>query len=69
MQTYKGYMLKSDKYSPSLIRVSTEGIGGKIPNSLDGLFTSTGVAKQQIDAYLDSKPKKEPKNGETSTEG
>ena len=64
MIEYKGYQIKAFKDSPSLSLIVTAGKGGKIPDILSGLFTSTGIAKRGIDAYLNSKAKKEPANGE-----
>lgn len=65
MIEYKGYYIKADKISPMLSRVVTTGKGGKIPSVLDSLFTSYGLAKSEIDAYLLTK---ETKNGETRSE-
>ena len=62
---YKGYLIKADKQSPMLYKVAVEGQGGKIPTVLDTLFTSAGLAKFEIDAYLAIK---ESKNGKTRTE-
>lgn len=62
---YKGYLIKADKQSPTLFRVATAGQGGKIPLVLDSLFTSSGLAKAEIDSYLATK---ESKNGKTRTE-
>lgn len=64
MLEYKGYQIKGHKEFPSLSIVVTAGQGGKIPDVLSGMFTSGGVAKEAIDRYLDSKPKKENDNGE-----
>jgi len=52
---YKGYQIKPHKEIPTNYIVVTEGKGGKIPNALSGLFTSTGVAKTNIDSYLERK--------------
>lgn len=65
---YKGYLIKPSKMMPTLYIVTTAGQGGKIPSVLEGFFTSTGLVKLLIDNYVESKPKKEPKNGETRTE-
>lgn len=54
---YKGYYIKPNKAYPNNVVISTSGIGGKIPDSLGGLFTSTGVAKSAIDSYLEGKTK------------
>lgn len=56
MTTYRGYIIKPHKTFPRNYIVATEGQGGKIPNILSGIFTSTGFVQQIIDAYLD-KPK------------
>jgi len=60
---YKNYIIKASPDSPSLYSVATAGQGGKIPNILDSLFTSIGIAKDTIDAYL---IQKELKNGKAS---
>lgn len=60
---YKGYLIKPNKQMPSSYCVATAGQGGKIPAVLEGLFTSVGIAKIEIDAYLMSK---EVKNGKAS---
>lgn len=52
---FKGYYIKPHKQYPNNYVVSTSGIGGKIPDILGGLFTSTGVAKQAILRYLEGK--------------
>lgn len=60
---YKNYIIKPALDCPSLYVVATVGQGGKIPNILDSLFTSTGIAKDTIDSYL---VMKELKNGKAS---
>ena len=62
---YKGYLIMGSAQSPSLFRVSTEGQGGKIPNVLQGLFTSRHVAMQLIDGYVGNQ--KGADNGKTSS--
>ena len=62
---YKGYIISSAPASPSLYKVATEGQGGKIPNSLSGLFTSKDVVMQLIDMYLETQ--KGFDNGKTAT--
>lgn len=52
MKTYKGYYIKPDKITPNNCVIVTEGRGGKIPNVLDGLFTSIQTAVNAIDKYL-----------------
>ena len=54
---YKGYQIKPNKHMPNQLIVVTAGRGGKIPSVLDGMFTSTSIAKTHIDAYLESKEK------------
>lgn len=56
---YEGYDIKPHKQNPTCYIVVTSGRGGKIPNMLDGLFTSPVYAKLAIDTYLAGKPKKE----------
>jgi hypothetical protein len=52
---YKGYDIKPHKEFPTSYIIVTEGKGGKIPRVMEGLFTSTAVAKQQIDKYAEAK--------------
>lgn len=54
---YKGYQVKPAKNMPSHLTIVTAGRGGKIPNVLDGMFTSHAIARKSIDAYLESKEK------------
>ena len=63
---HRGYLISPAKASPSLVTIATEGRGGKIPNSLTGMYTSVGLAKLDIDRYLESKGKEDAK---TSNEG
>ena len=63
MKTYNGYILSPNPFSPTLIRIATEGQGGRIPKVLEGSFTSYGVATQAIDQYLEAT---EVKRGKTS---
>lgn len=55
--SYEGYDIKPHKEVPTSYIVVTSGKGGKIPNVLDGMFTSRAVAKDKIDTYLRSKVK------------
>lgn len=64
MKEHKGFYISPNPFSPSLVKVSTVGQGGKIPKILEGSFTSYGVAADLIDKYLDSL---EVKRGKTST--
>ena len=57
MIEYEGYQIKPHKEFPSNVIIVTAGRGGKIPNVLDGLFTSGLVAKEAIDRYLENKKK------------
>lgn len=63
MIVYKGYQIKPHKLYPTLSVVVTDGKGGKVPDVLTSLFTSTGIAKFEIDTYL-AKKNKDVKNGE-----
>lgn len=60
---YKGYQIKPHAQVPTAHIVVTDGKGGKVPDVLTSLFTSSVYAKAAIDKYLDSKPAKEVKNG------
>ena len=55
MISYKGYYIKSHSSFPGSFVIVTEGQGGRIPDIMKGLFTSTGIAKSLIDSYLESK--------------
>lgn len=50
---YRGYIVKSDPLSPSLLTIATEGQGGRIPDKFQGRFTSHLEVKGLIDRYLD----------------
>lgn len=52
MIEYKGYYIKNDKLVPRHLRIVTTGRGGKIPDALEGIFTSLGLAKTAIDTYV-----------------
>lgn len=54
---YQGYDIKPHREIPTSYIVVTSGKGGKIPNVLDGLFTTPDYAKATIDKYLASKVK------------
>lgn len=54
---YNGYQIKPHREIPTSYIVVTAGKGGKIPNLLDGLFTTPSYAKETIDKYLASKVK------------
>ena len=62
IQEYKGFQVKPHPAYPSSIIVAVAGRGGKIPNILNTMFTSRGLARGVIDSYLDSKPEKEQDN-------
>lgn len=64
MKEYRGYIIKADKQHPSNCVIVTAGRGGKIPNVLDGLFTSVRVGMQAVDKYLMGKPEKDVINDE-----
>lgn len=59
MKEYKNYQIKPDKQYPNNYVIVTAGRGGKIPNVLDGLFTSERICMLAIDKYLNGKPEKE----------
>lgn len=58
IHSYQGYDIKPHKEIPSNYIIVTSGKGGKIPASLEGLFTSVGLAKTLIDRYLEKKDTK-----------
>lgn len=55
MVVYKGFQIKPHKNHPMSYVVVTDGKGGKIPQVLDTLFTSVGIAKEVIDTYTAEK--------------
>lgn len=61
---YRGYYIKPDKQYPNNCVIVTAGRGGKIPNVLDGLFTSVKVGMDAVDQYLMGKPEKDVINDE-----
>lgn len=52
---YEGFQVKPHKQNPASYVVVTDGKGGSIPSTLEGLFTSTSIAKRAIDNYLVNK--------------
>lgn len=66
---YRGYLIKPAQNNPKCYTIATEGRGGKIPNSMNGLFTSTGIAKQLIDMYLETKEGNSKSNDKESGKG
>ncbi len=52
---YRGYQIKPHRELPNSLIVVTSGRGGKIPNALAGMFTSLGIAKREIDSYLEKR--------------
>lgn len=64
MTAYRGYLITPNPFSPTLYKVATEGRGGKIPNALEGSFTSVGVIKGIVDRYIDAQ---EVSRGKAST--
>ena len=46
---YKGYQIKPSPLSPKSCIIVTSGRGGKIPDVMNGMFTSIGIAKSIID--------------------
>ena len=59
---HRGYYIKPHKDYPMQYLISTVGIGGKIPDVMHGMFTSSGIAKDVIDYYLATRPSKEESN-------
>lgn len=69
MIIYKGYQIKPHTHVPTAHIVVTDGKGGKVPDVLTSLFTTSVYAKAAIDKYLDSKPVKEVKNDKEVNKG
>ena len=66
---YRGYIIAPADLSPALVKVATEGQGGKIPAVLGGLFTHPSDVMGIIDDYLDNQKgktngKASPKSGD-----
>jgi hypothetical protein len=59
MKIHSGYQIKPHKEVPTCYIIVVDGKGGKIPKTLEGLYTSPTLAMQHIDKYVDSKDKKE----------
>lgn len=69
MKTYRGYLITPVPHSPTLVKVAVEGQGGKIPNVLLGMFTSTTSVMELIDKYLADKEPQEAVNGKARPKG
>ena len=61
---YRGYLIQPDPQFPTIYTVALAGQGGRVPNKLNGRFTSRSDAMQVIDLYLDVD--KGGSNGKTS---
>lgn len=59
---YRDYDIKPHRETPNNYVIVTSGKGGKIPDILGGMFTSTAIAKLFVDNYLLGKPQKEANN-------
>lgn len=66
---YKGYQIKPHKEVPTNYIIVTAGKGGKIPDVMEGLFTTRSIAMDVIDKYLASKVKKETANDKEGDSG
>lgn len=55
IQEYKGYQIKPFNPVPSSYVIVTAGKGGKIPNVMEGVFTTRAIAMQLIDQYVTAK--------------
>lgn len=62
---YKGYLITAAPNSPTLYKVALAGQGGRIPNTLLGLFTAKDVIMQLVDVYLETQ--KGNTNGQTTS--
>lgn len=65
---YEGFQVKPHKNNPASYVIATDGKGGSIPSTLEGLFTSTGIAKRAIDNYLENKEEPSGKSNKTVRE-
>jgi hypothetical protein len=66
---YKGYLITPASTGAKCYSIATAGRGGKIPDVMQGVFTSTGVAMQTVDIYLDGKEKKVKTDAEETSKG
>lgn len=69
MKSYRGYLITPVPHSPTLVKVAVEGQGGKIPNILVGMFTSTTAVMELIDKYIGEKESQEAVNGKARPKG
>lgn len=69
MKTYRGYIVAPVPHSPTLLKVATEGQGGKIPNVLNGMFTSYTAVVEIVDRYLATKTDEENIDGKARKKG
>lgn len=69
MKKYRGYIIAPVPHSPTLVKVAVEGQGGKVPNILVGMFTSTTAVMELIDKYLAEKESQEAVNGKARPKG
>ncbi len=69
MIEYRGYQIKPHKTYPSVYIIVTAGQGGKIPDVLSSMYTTTPYAKEAIDLYLDTKKKGKPNDKEIDQSG
>lgn len=65
---YRDFVIKPVKLSPNLVEICFDG-SGRLADALVGYYSSAGVAKKQIDAYLEGRLERKPKNAKTITEG
>jgi hypothetical protein len=66
---YKGYLITPASTGAKCYSIATAGRGGKIPDVMQGVFTSTGVAMQTVDIYLEGKEKKVKTDAEETSKG
>lgn len=60
---YKDYNIVPVKTSPSLYEIKFDG-SGKVAECLHGFYTSVGLAKSQVDSYLEGRLTKRVKNAQ-----
>jgi hypothetical protein len=66
---HRDFYIRPKKDYPYCYVISTVGKGGTVPDCLSGMYTTKTLAKTDIDKYLNNKPVKEEKNGETIDKG
>lgn len=65
---YRDFINRPVKLSPNLVEIAFDG-QGRLAEALVGYYSSAGIAKRQIDAYLEGKLGRKVKNAQAGSEG